>query len=70
MNNDYSPYGDYEEIIHPDFRHTINRGTGTHLTNNSLPDDDISENGAVVIVCLFASLLLLAVFLIVIFIIH
>lgn len=59
MNNHYSPYEDYDEIIPREVQESLNEGDKYVVSDDYMSDEELAENGAAVIVCLFISVLLL-----------
>lgn len=59
MNNHYSPYEDYDEIIPREVQESLNEGDKYVVRDDYMSDEELAENGAAVIVCLFISVLLL-----------
>lgn len=59
MNNHYSPYEDYDEIIPREVQESLNEGDKYVVRDDYMSDEELAENGAAVIVCLFISILLL-----------
>ena len=59
MNNHYSPYEDYDEIIPREVQESLNEGDNYVVRDDYMSDEELAENGAAVIVCLFISVLLL-----------
>ena len=59
MNNHYSPYEDYDEIIPREVQESLNEGDKYVVRDDYMSDEVLAENGAAVIVCLFISVLLL-----------
>lgn len=59
MNNHYSPYEDYDEIIPREVQKSLNEGDKYVVRDDYMSNEELAENGAAVIVCLFISVLLL-----------
>lgn len=59
MNNHYNPYEDYDEIIPREVQESLNEGDKYVVRDDYMSDEELAENGAAVIVCLFISVLLL-----------
>ena len=59
MNNHYTPYEDYDEIIPREVQESLNEGDKYVVRDDYMSDEELAENGAAVIVCLFISVLLL-----------
>lgn len=59
MNNHYNPYEDYDEIIPREVQESLNEGDKYVVRDDYMSNEELAENGAAVIVCLFISVLLL-----------
>ena len=59
MNNHYNPYEDYDEIIPREVQESLNEGDKYVVRDDYMSDEELAENRAAVIVCLFISVLLL-----------
>ena len=57
MSNHYNPYEDYDEIIHPDFRDTINDPDNPVVYIDTMSDEEFFNPLSVIICLVFAVLL-------------
>lgn len=60
MSNHYTPYEDYDEIIHPDVRKNLNKDGDNLIYGDYAKDEEFSDSGYV-IVYLFIALFLMAI---------
>lgn len=60
MDNHYNPYEDYDEIIHPDYRDTMNDPDNPIVYIDSMSDKEFNGSTSVFIYLILSILLLVA----------
>lgn len=69
MSNHYNPYEDYDEIIHPDYRDTMNDPDNPIVYIDSMSDEEFASSTSYVI-CMISTILLLVTVIIVYYFTH
>ena len=61
MDNLYNPYEDYDKIIHPDYRDTMNDPDNPIVYIDSMSDEEFASSNSFVICLILVILLLIAI---------
>ena len=61
MGNHYNPYEDYDKIIHPDYRDTMNGPDNPVVYIDSMSDEEFASSTSFVICLILVILLLIAI---------
>jgi hypothetical protein len=69
MDNHYNPYEDYDEIIHPNYRDSMNNPDNPVVYIDSMSDEELTDSTSSAI-CLISTTLLLATVIIVYYFTH
>ena len=69
MDNNYNPYEDYDEIIHPDYRDAMNDPDNPVVYIDSMSDEEFTDSTSSAI-CMISTILLLVTVIIVYYFTH